>query len=78
MEFLLIGVAVAFNALVIKAKLERGRFADGLLDAALLVGISILFGGSYAGLVVATVASAIISTILFFSPPRLTFLKGLL
>lgn len=78
MEFFIIGIAVAFNFLIIKAKLEHNRFADACLDAALLVGISLLFSGSYGGLVVATVASAIISIYLYFSPPQLQFLKGLL
>lgn len=69
--FLTIGVAVAFNFMVIKLKFERKRYADGTLDVVLLTIISFLFAGSFGGLVVATVASAIISILLFIWPPKL-------
>jgi hypothetical protein len=69
--FLVIGVAVAFNFLIIKVKFERKRYADGLLDVTLLTIISFLFAGSFGGLVVATVASALISLYLLIFPPKL-------
>ena len=69
--FALIGFAVAFNCLVIKHKLEKQRWADGLLDAALLILLSVLFMGSFGGLVVATIASALISVYLYVFPPKL-------
>lgn len=75
MEYFIIGIAVAFNFLVIKYKFEKKRIADGLLDVSLLAIISFLFAGSFGGLVVATVASAIISGILFIFPPKLPKLK---
>lgn len=75
MELAIIGVVVAFNFLVIYAKFSKNRYLDGGLDLVLLTTISILFGGSYAGLVVATIASAIISFYLFFSPPRIKLPK---
>jgi len=78
MEFLVIGVAVAFNFLIIKVKFEKRRLADATLDLLLLAVISFLFAGSFGGLVVATVASAIISVFLYFFPPDLTFFKDLL
>ena len=71
MELLVIGLAVAFNCLVIKYKFEKGRWADGILDFFLLVILSFLFMGSYAGLVVSTIASAVISIYLFIFPPKL-------
>ena len=70
-SIILIGIAVAFNMLVIKYKFEKGRWADGGLDFFLLVVLSFLFMGSYAGLVVATIASAIISIYLYIFPPKL-------
>ena len=70
-SLLVIGIAVAFNMLVIKVKFERGRLADGSLDLFLLAVLSFLFMGSYAGLVVSTIASAIISIYLFIFPPKL-------
>ncbi len=69
--FFIIGIATAFNCLVIKHKFEKQRWADGTLDAALLVVLSILFMGSFGGLVVATIASAIISVYLYLVPPKL-------
>ena len=71
MKYLIIGIAVAFNMLIIKYKFEKSRFADAFLDFLLLVVLSFLFMGSYAGLVVSTVASAIISIYLYFVPPKL-------
>ena len=61
MEFLLIGIATAFNILIIKRKLELKRFEDGAMDAVILITLAGVFGGSYGGLVVATISSAIIS-----------------
>ena len=71
MELFVIGLAVAFNCLVIKYKFEKGRWVDGTLDFFLLVILSFLFMGSYAGLVVSTIASAVISIYLFIFPPKL-------
>lgn len=69
--FFIIGTAVAFNCMIIKYKFEKQRWADGTLDTLLLVALSVLFMGSFGGLVVATIASAIISIYLYFVPPKL-------
>ena len=69
--FLIIGIAVAFNCLVIKYKFEKQRWADGTLDLFLLVVLSFLFMGSFGGLVVSTIASALISVYLYFYLPKL-------
>ena len=71
MEFLVIGIAVAFNCLVIKYKFEKQRWADGTLDLFLLVVLSFIFMGSFGGLVVSTIASALISVYLYIFPPKL-------
>lgn len=78
MEFAVIGIAVAFNFLIIKHKFEKQRYADGTLDVILLAVISLLFAGSFGGLVVATIASAIISLFLLFYPPKLPKFGSLL
>jgi hypothetical protein len=72
MEVLLIGIVTAINIIVVKMKFERGRWEDGSLDLTLLVIITLVFGGSYAGLVVGTVASMVISIYLYASPPTFT------
>ena len=70
MEFLLIGLATAFNLLIIKHKLERHRYEDGIFDLAILCILTLVFSGSYGGLVVATISSAIISLYFLASPPK--------
>ena len=75
MEFIVIGVAVFFNIVVIKWKYDKARYADALLDFVCLVAVSILFSGSYAALVVGTIASALVSIYLLVSPPKLPIKK---
>ena len=74
MEFLILGIIVALNFIIIKMKLDRKRYEDALFDGALLGLITMVFAGSFAGLVVGTVASLLISLYLYASPP--TFFSG--
>lgn len=69
MEFLIVGLAVAFNCIIIKEKFERGRYEDGVFDLVLLVVITLIFSGTYGSLVVGTIASAFISLYFMKSPP---------
>lgn len=71
MEFVIIGIAVFFNIAVIKWKYDKARYGDATLDFTCLVAVSILFSGSYAALVVGTIASALVSLYLLVSPPKL-------
>jgi hypothetical protein len=71
MEFIIIGVAVFFNIMIIFYKFNRERYLEGLLDGALLVLIGYVFGGSYNGLIVGTVASALVSIYLLIFPPKI-------
>ncbi len=68
------------NILIIKWKAEKKRYEDAIFDAAILVLLSWVFSGSYGGLVVATISSAIISLYLIASPPKFFIgsLKGIL
>ena len=75
MEFIVIGLAVAFNCIVIKEKFQRGRTEDGAFDLILLVVITLVFSGTYGSLVVGTIASAFISVYFMASPP--TFFTNL-
>ena len=74
MEFLILGIVVAANIVFIKMKFDRGRTEDGIFDIVLLVLVTMVFSGSYAGLIVGTIASLFISLYLFASPP--TFFSG--
>lgn len=75
MEFMLIGIATAFNLLIIYWKLEKKRYEDAAVDFSLLFALTKVFEGSYGGLVCATISSAIISVYLIAHPP--TFTKGM-
>lgn len=70
MEYILIAIATAFNILIIKTKLEKKRYEDAALDAGVLILLSLVFRGSYGGLVVATISSAIISLMFLWNPPK--------
>jgi hypothetical protein len=70
LEALLIGIATSFNFLVIKWKLEKHRYEDAALDFAILAILASVFGGSLGGMVIATIASFIVSLYLIASPPK--------
>lgn len=74
MEFIIIGLVVAFNCIIIKEKFEKGRYEDGAFDLVLLIAITTVFSGTYGSLVVGTIASAFISLYFLKSPP--TFFSG--
>lgn len=70
MELFIIGIVVALNIIIILRKFKNKRYEDGIFDSFLLVAVTVIFMGSYAGLVVATVASLLISIYLWASPPK--------
>lgn len=70
MEFLVLGVVVAVNFIVVKMKLDRKRWEDATFDLITLCILMGLFSGSYAGLIVSSVASLCISLYFFASPPK--------
>ena len=76
MEFILVGIATFFNLAIIKWKLEKHRYEDAILDFTILFSLAYAFQGSYGGLVVATISSAMMSLYFIASPPK--FVKGLI
>jgi hypothetical protein len=74
-EFAIIGIAVFFNIAIIKWKFDRARYADAILDMLLLTAVTIVFSGTFGGLVVGTIASAMVSMYLIASPP--TYFNGI-
>jgi len=71
MEMMLImGAAVAFNIIIIKWKFDSGRTSDAILDTLVLVIVGFVFMGTISGLMVGTIASAIVSLYLLISPPK--------
>ena len=71
MEFLIIGVFTAFNFIVLKIKLERRRYGDFTLDLLAIVILIGAFGQTLGGMIIAMVASLIISTYLLYNPPKI-------
>ena len=70
MEVIAIAIATALNLIIIKWKFEKERYGDASLDILALLALNYMFGGTLGGMVIAMIASAIISTYLFFSPPN--------
>ncbi len=71
----LLGIALFFNIFSIKFKLENERYADAILDTTVLILLSWVFGGSISGLMIATVASGIMSVYLLVSPPKMDWIE---
>ena len=74
MGYLVIGIAVAANLIVIKYKLDKNRYEDAFFDFLILATITAVFKETYGGLVVGTIASCFVSLYLYVSPP--TFFSG--
>lgn len=72
MELLIMGIATAFDFLILKWKFEHRRYADFSLDLFLLLVIIELFHGSLSGMVIGMIAQVIISFYLLIFPPRWT------
>lgn len=70
MEAAVIGIATAFNFIVILFKFKRRRYEDACFDLAVFIVISYMFAGTIAGMSVGMVASAIVSIWLWFDPPK--------
>lgn len=71
--FSLVGLAVAFNILIVIWKLTNNRKFDGFIDGTLLVLVAIVFSGSQGALVIGTIGSMIVSLYLLIKPLRLNF-----
>ena len=72
MELALLGIATAFNFIVLKMKIESKRYGDATLDIIAILILSFIFGGTLGGMMIAMVASAVISLYLYFYPPRIS------
>ena len=66
--FLVLGLAVSFNFIVILKKWRMKRYFDSILDTSILTIICFLFCGTYSALVTGTIASMFVSIWLYFNP----------
>jgi polyhydroxyalkanoate synthesis regulator protein len=65
------GIAAAFNVLIIKWKIENNRIGNAFLDGTLLFLLVSFFGDTLGGMVIATISSAIVSVYLLAFPPKM-------
>ena len=65
---LLIGVATAFNFIVVLFKVRRGRYFDAAIDTSLTALMGLMFAGSLGGMSIAMVSSFLLSLYLWFNP----------
>lgn len=71
MEVVVIGIATAFNFIVILWKLQYSRVLDGLLDILVFIAIASMFSGTISGMSVGMVASMVVSIYLLKYSPEL-------
>jgi len=76
MLLVIMGLAVAFNVLIIYWKFTHNRNADGALDSAALFIVATTFGGSEKLLMIGTIASVVISMWFLAFPPNFTSKKN--
>lgn len=69
MEAIIIAFATAFSILIIKVKIQRKRYEDATFDCCLLILLTLVFHGTFSGMIVAAVTSMMISLYFFISPP---------
>lgn len=69
MEVLIMGIAMFFNFAIIYVKLNKGKGTHAALDGAIFMAIMYITAGSQGGMYAGTVASALFSVFLLFSPP---------
>lgn len=71
MEYLIIGIAVALNLLIVIWKFQNNRVLDGTVDGSLLVAVAMVFNNSTAALIIGTIGSLIVSLYLLAKPVKL-------
>lgn len=75
-SFLIVGLCVAFNFIILIHKYRKQRYFDATLDLCILAVICFLFSGTFSALVTGTIASMLVSFYLLFRPVTLNGLLG--
>jgi len=70
MTFLLLGIAMGFNVIIIVIKFKDRQYANAVLDIGVFIMLAAILGGTLGGMVIATISSAIFSLYLLVSPVR--------
>jgi integral membrane sensor domain MASE1 len=67
-ELLLISVALVFNFVIVKIKLEDGNYINAIVDVIVFIVIVAIMGSTLGGMVIAAIASALFSLYLIYKP----------
>ena len=70
------GIALAFNILVVLWKFTHNRVGNAMVDGALLIAVAMLFSSSTALLIIGTIGSALVSLYLLIFPIQFKGLKN--
>lgn len=70
MSFLLLGIAMGFNVIIVVVKFKSKQYANGFLDIGVFTILTLILGSTLGGMVIATISSAIFSLYLLISPVR--------
>ena len=66
----IISIATSINFISVKVKFDKHRYSDATLDLLIFVAIAYMFSGTMSGLTIGMISSAMLSTYLWFSPPK--------
>jgi len=72
MEVAIIGLVTGFNFLIILIKVNKKKYENAVIDAAILAAMGYLFKGTVTGLEVAMIGSLVVTIALFFIDTPLT------
>lgn len=72
MEILLIGIATAFNFMIILWKFKTNRTENAVIDLCILGALAWMFSGTITGMTIGMIASCFISVYLLVSPPKIS------
>jgi len=76
MYVMIIAVCVFINFLLLKYKIEDGRWMDAVIDVSAMVILGYLFGGTMTGMAIAMAGGVLISIWLLFFPPAIMTLEA--
>jgi uncharacterized membrane protein YczE len=68
MDLIIIGIAVAFNLIIVLRKAQAGQYLNALVDGTLLGLVAVFFSVSTAALIIGTIGSLLVSIYLSFFP----------
>jgi hypothetical protein len=73
MAVLIFSLATLVNIIVLRFKWNRNHKIDCICDFTILMVLLYIFGGSFEGTIIAMITGALMSTYLWFYPPRIKF-----